>query len=279
VSQLQAKNWIDLGEWGKGMDGFKLPPSNDLVGKEFVFYFNAGDDQVVRYLFHDSKSLTWIVLKDPEKGQAHTVKYEAVRIASNIYFIDFVKNDLPNVSVSIALDLNTRKAMVFAAVAPDRKRASQGFVERLERGVDLSTVKVEILHADINHSSPEKPVAPLDRTLDLVGKRIKYTYSRNHVYEHIYLNDRLFTWHCLVGLEKGLADTEICDYFKIAPDVYLFTWREKVMPTFGLVLINLKEMRSNGKTFGLDISSGKYVNFTMGAFAEFINETRYPENK
>jgi hypothetical protein len=74
---------------------------------------------------------------------------------------------------------------------------------------------------------------------------------------------------CLSSRQR-LADTEICDYFKIAPEVYLFIWREKVMPTFGAVLINLKDMRSNGKTFGLDIGSGKYVNFSMGAVIESI---------
>jgi hypothetical protein len=79
----------------------------------------------------------------------------------------------------------------------------------------------------------------------------------------------------LVGAETGLADTKICDYFKIVPDIYLFSWWGKIMPTFGLVLINLKEMRSNGKTFGLNITSGKYIDFTMGSLAEFLNETKY----
>ena len=120
-----------------------------------------------------------------------------------------------------------------------------------------------------------RSVVPHERTTDLIGKRIKYAYSSKHVYEHIYLNDRFYTWHCLAGVEKGLADTEICDYFKIAPDVYLFTWREKVMPTFGVVLINFKEMRSNGKTFGLDVASGKIINFNLGSRAELINETNY----
>lgn len=46
------------------------------------------------------------------------------------------------------------------------------------------------------------------------------------------------------------------------------------MPTFGVVLIDLNEMKSNGKTFGLDISSGKYVNFTMGSRAEIVGETK-----
>ena len=62
---------------------------------------------------------------------------------------------------------------------------------------------------------------------------------------------------------------EICDYFKIAPDIYLSTWREKIIPTVGVILINLSDMRSNGKIFGLDLASGNIVNFTMGSRAEF----------
>lgn len=274
MSHLGAKNWINLGDWGKGMDEYRLPSSDELIGKDLKFYFNIGN-RIIEYVFHDAKSLTWKVLEGFDKGRSDIATYEAIHVASNIYFVDFVKKNRPNVSISMALDLNTRKATLVIATAPDKKKASHGFVDRLGKGVDLSAMKIEILHSNVNPSSSDEPIIPHERTLDLVGKRIKYTYSRNHVYEHIYLNERLFTWHCLAGVEEGLADTEICDYFKIAPDVYLFTWREKIMPTFGLVLISLKEMRSNGKTFGLDVTSGKFMNFNMGALAELINETKY----
>jgi hypothetical protein len=274
MGQPAANNWIDLENWGKGMDGFKLPSSVELVGKKIKLYFSA-NNIAITYIFHTATFLTWEILEGPDKGQSNTETYEAMRVAPNIYFVDFIKKNQPKVSVSMALDLNTGKATVLIATAPDRKEASQSFVDRLGKGIDLSTVKVSTLHANVNPASPDEPVVPHERTSELVGKRIKYTYSNDHVYEHIYLSDRLFTWHCLVGLEKGLADTEICDYFKITPDIYLFAWREKIMPTFGAVLINLKEMRSNGKTFGLDLASGKFSNFTMGSRAELINETIY----
>lgn len=274
MSHYEATNWIDIEDWGGGMDEYKLPASDELAGKELKFYFDAGK-RVANYVFHDASSLTWEVLNGLDKGQSSTETYEAISAAPNIFFVDFVRTNPPNVSVSMALDLNTRKATFVIATAPDRKSASHSFVSRLGKGLDLSTMKAEILHANVNPSSSDEPIVPHGRTTDLIGKRIKYTYSNKHVYEHIYLNDRFFTWHCLAGVEKGLADTEICDYFKIAPDVYLFTWREKVMPTSGIVLINLKDMRSNGKTFGLDLTSDKIVNFTMGSRAELINETYY----
>jgi len=274
----QAKNWVDLGEWGKGMNEFKLPASDDLAGKELALRVE-GSDEINKCVFFHAKALAWGTDLSLKKRPQEVETYEAIRIAPDIYFVDFVKNTKPNVSISMALDLNTRKATVITATVPEKANINFSFVNRLGKGVDLSTTKIEIQHAIINPSSPNEPVYVHERTLDLIGKRIQYTYSHHRVYEHIYLNDRFYTWHCLVGAEAGLADTEVCDYFKIAPDIYLFTWREKIMPTFGLVVINLKEMRSNGKTFGLDISSGKYINFTMGALAEFLNETKYPKRE
>jgi hypothetical protein len=269
MSPLEAKNWIDVGEWGKGMDGFKLPASGELAGKELRLRFSL-NDRIILYMFQDASSLTWKVIEGSCRGQSESETYEAVRVASNIFFVDFVRKNSPGVSTSMALDLSSGMATVINATLPDKKAIRRGFADRLGKGLDLSLVKIEILHASINPLSPDVAVAPHERTEELIGKRIKYKYGKNHVYEHIYLNHRLYTWHCLKGVEKGLADTEICDYFKIAPEIYLFIWREKVMPTFGAVLINLEEMRSNGKTFGLDIGSGKYVNFSMGAVIESI---------
>jgi hypothetical protein len=276
MNNQPAKNWIDLGEWGKGMDEFKLPSSDELAGKELKLRFK-GKDQIVKCVFYDARSLSWGANESLEKRPSLTETYEAIRIAPEIYFVDFVKNNKPNVSISMALDLSNSKATVITATAPEKGNYDFSFVNRLGQGVDLSAIKVEIQQAIIDPSSPDEPVPVHERTTELVGKRIQYTYGHDRVYEHIYLNNRFYTWHCLVGAEAGLGDTDVCDYFKIAPDIYLFSWREKIMPTYGLVIINLKEMRSNGKTFGLDMASGKCINFTMGAVVEFLNETKYPK--
>jgi len=274
MSHPNAKHWIELGNWGSGMDEFKLPSSNELAGKGLELHFK-GSSRVTKYLFHDARSLTWQIITGAEAGQSGCETYEAIRVAPEIYFVDFVKKAEPNVSLSMALDLDTRMATLLIATIPDKNVMDQGFIDRVRKSLDLSTIKVEILHADIDPGPGQKIMWSHKRTRDLIGKRVKYTYSRHHVYEHIYLNDRFFTWHCLDGIEKGLADTEMCDYFKIAQDVYLFSWREKVMPTFGAVLINFKEMTSNGKTFGLDVSTQRIMNFTMGSIAEVVSETRY----
>lgn len=251
------------------MDENKLPSSSELAGKEFLLRF-SGSDQTIACRFLDATSLTWAVGTGLEKQPPDSESYEAIRIAPGIYFVDFVLAKTANVSVSTVLDEPAGKATVLTATLPDREKALSSFTDRLGQGVELSTIQVKIQHALINPSSSNEPFQIHPRTTELVGKRIRYVYGHDRIYEHIYLNNRFYTWHCLEGVEKGLADTEACDYFKIAPGIYLFSWREKIMPTYGLVLINLTDMRSNGKTFGLDIATGNYINFTMGALAEYI---------
>jgi hypothetical protein len=276
MNNPSAEKWIDLGEWGKGMDGFRLPLSNELAGRLMVLYCVPGG-QIITYMFNNSKSLTWKITEGRDKGQTGTDNYNAIQITPDIYFVDFIRNDKSNESVSLVLNLTTAQATVITAVLPDIKAAGNSFIKRLGQSVDLSSIEVEFQKANIN--IPSKRSDFHTRTSDLIGKRVKYTYSDRHVYEHIYLNARFYTWHCLVGLEEGLADTEYCDYLKITPDIYLFVWREKILPTFGLVLIDFNKMRSNGKTFGLDLSTGKYINFTMGALAELLNITDYFPSK
>ena len=65
---------------------------------------------------------------------------------------------------------------------------------------------------------------------------MEYTYSPTERYEHIYLNEDFYTWQCLMGSEKGLADTDRCHYLKLGEQLYLFVWREKIVPTLGAVV-------------------------------------------
>ncbi len=270
----QADKWIDLGDWGTEMDVNKLPPSDDLAGKEIELLFQ-GTQEMRKCIFLGANSLLWETEQKSENAPSEELAYEAIEAAPGVYFVDFVSGEKSNISNSLVLDFSTGKVTTFTATIPGLDQGPTAFITRLKKGLDLSEMEVHIQHALLNPSSRHEPVPVHERTSELVGKRVQYTYGASRIYEHVYLNDHLFTWHCLEGVEKGLADTEYCDYFKIAPDVYLFSWREKIMPTFGLVVIDLKDMRSNGKTFGFDIGTGNYMNFMMGAKAHFLNETTY----
>ncbi|MGL4858174.1 MAG: MoaF C-terminal domain-containing protein, partial [Enterobacteriaceae bacterium] len=114
-------------------------------------------------------------------------------------------------------------------------------------------------------------------TRELIGMRNLYTYSPTERYEHIYLNEQFYTWHCLEGVEKGLADTDRCHYIKLAEKLYLFVWQEKIIPTLGIVLIDLENMRTDGKIVGYqDDDFDQLRNFPVGAHAWILNNTHYP---
>ena len=120
--------------------------------------------------------------------------------------------------------------------------------------------------------SAEHPHVPTD---ELVGKRVQYVYSQTETYEHIYLSESLYTWQCLRGSERGLADTDRCHYRKIGDELYLFVWREKVIPTLGVVLVDWRAKRSTGKLFGYVTDDfGALSNTPISSVATLLNVTR-----
>ncbi len=88
---------------------------------------------------------------------------------------------------------------------------------------------------------------------------------------------KIYAWQCLQGVEGGLADVDRCHYFKMADELYLFVWREKVVPTLGVVLIDLAQRKTDGKIFGYQGGDfGTLSNFQIGAYAQVLNETVHP---
>lgn len=97
------------------------------------------------------------------------------------------------------------------------------------------------------------------------------------VYEHIYLNPMFYTWHCIEGVEKALADTDRCHHIKIDTNLYLFVWREKIVPTLGVVMIDLDKAKTTGKIVGYEGDGvGALSNFPVGAHLKVLNQTAYP---
>lgn len=77
---------------------------------------------------------------------------------------------------------------------------------------------------------------------------------------------------------KRLADVDRCHYVQVAEDLYLFVWREKIIPTLGVILIDLQQMRTDGKIMGYQGSDfGALSNFPVGASAKILNVTRHQE--
>ena len=91
------------------------------------------------------------------------------------------------------------------------------------------------------------------------------------------MNEQTYTWHCIAGNERGLADTDRCFFYELGKQLYLFVWIEKIIPTVGVVIEDLEAMRSYGKIFGrggYDMN-GRITNFPVGSYGKRLNKTQY----
>ncbi len=145
-------------------------------------------------------------------------------------------------------------------------------MSRIERGAELTGVSAKILSASINHAMTVDTPRHAE-TCELIGRRVEYIYSPSERYEHI-LPQREVLHLALPGwFREGLADTDRCHYRKIAADLYLFVWCEKIVPTLGVVLLDLAQLRTTGQILGYrGFDFGAVTSFPVGARARVLQE-------
>lgn len=219
--------------------------------------------------FEDGSALDYHFESDAQvtDGAGRMVSYRATEIRPGILFLDLVCTERRASTISFALDLDRGICTALEATLPEEAEAKVPLLERVARGAELTSVRAKLLSGAID--APFGPGAVRHTaTRELIGRRIEYAYGRSERYEHVYLNEQFYTWHCLSGSEQGLADTDRCQYLKIADSLYLFVWREKIVPTLGVVLVDLQQMRTTGKILGYrGLDFGALVNFPVGARA------------
>jgi hypothetical protein len=267
--------WIEVGELQEGFapNSNILAPVGDLAGKTLTLHDSHG--AVTRYHFESPDELSWTALADSAGGRPHHTEYRATSLRAGIYFVDGIDPSGRAKSLSLVLDLDQGIYTAVTGRLPTASETKRDLHSRVQAADPLTGVLATFAHGSID--TPCSAATPRHTPTDeLVGKRVQYIYSDTEAYEHIYLNERLYTWQCLKGLEKGLADTDSCHHFKIAEALYLFVWREKIIPTLGVVMVDLGRMKTTGKIFGyLDNAFDKLSNFAVGAYAKMLNQTQY----
>lgn len=265
--------WISVGALGEAFSShsYVRPKTADLVDQ--TLHLNFEDGRAIAYAFKSDCDLASSTAKNDVQTVPVDETYWAMCVRDGIYFVDHVKQAERATAASLVLDLARNIFTAVSSTLPTGAEVRQGLLSRVAKGCELTGVAVDIQQGAINAAFlPSTLRHP--KTLELVNKRIEYTYSPTEQYEHIYLNESFFTWHCLKGSEKGLADTDRCHYYKIAEQLYLFVWREKIVPTLGVVIVDLGAMKTAGKIFGYQGHDfGKPVTFAVGAKARLLNVT------
>ncbi|MDE1165652.1 MAG: molybdenum cofactor biosynthesis F family protein [Pseudomonas sp.] len=265
-----SKDWITVGDLADGFaaHAFILPNLATLAGQRFTLNF-ANGWQIPHHF--DAEQVHWAAADGHSSGSA---AYRATSIREGLYLVDFLKHEHGQAySISLVLDTASQSFTAVIGQLPDAATADEGLYTKALNGKPLTGVCVDFLHGSLDRpwQAGACPHAPTD---ELVGIRNRYRYSPTEVYEHIYLNRQYYTWQCLKGVEADLCDTDRCDYYKIADQLYLFVWREKIIPTLGLVLIDLLQHRSDGKIFGY--ANGGFdelSNFPVSSYCDLLNHT------
>lgn len=265
-------DWITVGALANGFapEAFILPNLADLAGKRFNLFFENGWEIEHRF---DTEQLHWVAADGHSEG---SVSYRATSVRDGIYLVDFIKNEGgKDYSISLVLDTHSQSFTAVIGTLPEAEETREGLYGRALTGKTLTSVQAHFYHGSLD--KPWQPGAcPHAANSELVGVRNRYRYSPTEVYEHIYLNDSYYSWQCLKGVEQGLCDTDLCHYYKIADELYLFVWREKIVPTLGLVMIDMQQHRSDGKIFGYaDDGFGALSNFPVASYCDVLNRTEY----
>ncbi|RSL30313.1 molybdenum cofactor biosynthesis protein MoaF [Salibacterium salarium] len=258
------QEFISVGELSVGFSENIMKPTDNLVGKHLNLYSEEGTEYGVTFV--DVETLKWSEYKNGE-AKKFICQYTAVMPRNNLYLVDFIVSYGDTFSISLILDIEKNIATKLKADLPASENISVPMLHRAERGESLTSVKAVFEHLSIDQPFTSKTPTH-QQTTELIGETIEFDYSHKDKYEHIYLNENRFTWHCLEGSEKGLADTDQCYYYKLADQLYLFVWLEKVIPTVGLVVEDLSALRSYGKIFGYEgFQTGRVSNFPVGSYA------------
>ncbi|HEV2271194.1 MAG TPA: molybdenum cofactor biosynthesis F family protein [Steroidobacteraceae bacterium] len=259
-----GRSWISVGALGEAFgadaDSHILPPSSRLAGRRMTLRFEDGS--ALDYHFQSAAQLV--------DGTGRVESYRATEIRPGTLFVDLILSARRAATISLVLDLDRGVCTALESSLPEEAEAKVPLIERVARGADLTGVQAKFLSGTID--SPFGPGAVRHtHTRELIGRRIEYTYGRSERYEHVYLNEQFYTWHCLSGSEQGLADTDRCHHLKIADRLYLFVWREKIVPTLGAVVVDLQQMKTTGKILGYrSLDFGAVVNFPVGARARSV---------
>jgi hypothetical protein len=265
--------FIQVGELVKGISEGTLPADESLAGRTLTL---SGEDGAELSLsFGPAGKLTWEAVSGPAAGERGEEVCLITRPRESIAVVDYVASARRATAVTLVLDLEHGVATTVTGTLPTAEQAARSAFDLATEGAELTLVAMSITQSFIGGPWADNihPHVPTDA---LVGKRVQYVYSQTEAYEHIYLNENLYTWQCLRGSEAGLADTDRCHYRHIADELYLFVWREKVVPTLGVVLVDWAAKRSNGKLFGYEGSDFNALSTTpISSHATLLNVTAY----
>jgi hypothetical protein len=247
---------VTMSELFPNHDGLRPLAVNDLVGRTVDIRFEDGTAVAVNFKegkvdLHVSKYGSWFFL-------GGEIDCEVIPVRDNI-LAAAVNDARTNSSYVLVLDFpNSRVLAVHTQILP----GPSGIGER------TSFVQGSIGGA---------PFEKFGLTKELVGKRVYWQYSESHQFEHIYIEPNRYCWHGIKGPEAGMGGVEPASAYKIADQLYLFSWSDTSVAFNGTILINLRgDVSCGGRLYGWERAEERGWQLVIGARGQILNETTYP---
>jgi hypothetical protein len=246
-------DWKALDDFAAGIDGNRLPTTDALAGTSFGISGTSME-------FRTGDKIAW----HTREGAGGTDWYEAVEVRPDVYYLTIT--DAGNLLRAKVLIVHwgtghtlTVESVIAGEPTPGRPRVSQTFTPGTIDGVEIIG-------------------PPPEESRDLIGLRALYRYSPNHLYEHVYLSSERYAWQCLVGEQRGHGDVDLATTWKVAEDLYVFTFREFLIPVAATWLYDLDALRTTGTFFGLGADETVRV-APGGAHVTLLGRVEYPDEQ
>ncbi|WP_344664017.1 MoaF C-terminal domain-containing protein [Catenulispora yoronensis] len=235
-----------------GFSAYNVPESGALDGRTLTLRLDGAGEVGVRFVGGGR-----LELREGLDVTSHVASVKEVD--GGLFLVHFGRSDNELAAVVLVLDLVAGVVTVVgSSIVPGPAKGGLFAQEHVDGGaVDGDTLERHL------------------RTSELVGRRVQYVYGPDNAYEHIYLHENAYAWHCLAGAEKGLADVDRARVWKIREDIYLLAWQEKVVPCDGVVILNFRAHQSTGRIWGYDTDAKTTNAIAMGARSVFLNHTAH----
>ena len=251
--------WRTYDEFAAGIDMYRLP-NVSLNGQSIEI---ALDDGTSIALSFAETTVAWAADGAIGTPEGTTDTYDAVAVRDDVLFVNLPLTSRDRTALTLVFSTSTHR--VVAVLSYIGRQAVEGTPQVTQRFWAGTT----------DGGTPTGDVPGPSR--DLVGKRNVYRYSPQHLYEHVYLSSRRYTWQCLEGVQRGHGDTDLSSVWKFADGLYLFCFREFRIAVASVWLHDLSyQLRTTGVFLGLN-GAGDAEHSRAGGHIYPLGSVVYPD--
>ncbi|WP_040167556.1 MoaF C-terminal domain-containing protein [Microbacterium gorillae] len=253
-------HWKTYDEFAAGIDTYRMPAA-DLGGTAVSLRFD--EDTALSITFEDATTATWTSDGLLSASGGNRDPYDAVRVRDDVYFVSLPLESRAREAITVVWSTMSGRAMlVHSAIAPEATagvpQVGQTFAAGVVEGITVTGAK----------PGPSR---------DLIGMRNVYRYSPNHLYEHVYLSSERYAWQCVQGEQRGHGDVDMSTVWRFEHGLYLFCFREFVIPVASVWLHDLGyALRTTGVFLGIN-GQGAAQHSRAGGHIYPLGRVSYPD--